>query len=88
MKANNGDMLRAAAVAGLGVVRSPTFIVGRDLYEGRLEPVLTEFEETGRGIYALYPHNRHLSAKVRAFVDFLAARFGDTPEWDRPCPET
>lgn len=88
MKANNGDMLRAAAVAGLGIVRSPTFIVGRDLYEGRLKPVLMDYEETGRGIYAVYPHNRHLSAKVRAFVDFLAARFGDMPEWDRPCPES
>ena len=36
------------------------------------------------GIFALYPHNRHLSAKVRAFVDFLVARFGPGGDWDRP----
>jgi DNA-binding transcriptional LysR family regulator len=71
MRGNNGDLLRSAAVAGRGVVRSPTFIVGCDLVEGRLEQVLAEFEDDDRGIYAVYPHNRHLSAKVRAFVDFM-----------------
>ncbi|PIW26148.1 MAG: LysR family transcriptional regulator [Rhodospirillales bacterium CG15_BIG_FIL_POST_REV_8_21_14_020_66_15] len=81
MRCNNGDVLRAAAMAGLGVIRSPTFIVGCDLQEGRLERVLADFEEQDRGIYAVYPYNRHLSAKVRAFVDFLAARFAD-PLWD------
>jgi DNA-binding transcriptional LysR family regulator len=80
MRGNNGDLLRAAAVAGLGVVRSPTFIVGCDLVEGRLEQVLAEYEDDDRGIYAVYPHNRHLSAKVRAFVDFMATRFAD-PIW-------
>ncbi|MEQ9683814.1 MAG: LysR family transcriptional regulator, partial [Rhodospirillales bacterium] len=77
MRGNNGDLLRAAAVAGLGIVRSPTFIVGCHLVEGRLEQVLAEFEDDDRGIYAVYPHNRHLSAKVRAFVDFMAKRFAD-----------
>jgi len=80
MRGNNGDLLRAAAVAGLGVVRSPTFIVGCHLVEGRLEQVLAEYEDDDRGIYAVYPHNRHLSAKVRAFVDFMAKCFAD-PQW-------
>lgn len=80
MRGNNGDLLRSAAVAGRGVVRSPTFIVGCDLVEGRLEQVLAEYEDDDRGIYAVYPHNRHLSAKVRAFVDFMAKRFAD-PKW-------
>ena len=48
--------------------------------EGRLEQVLAEYEDDDRGIYAVYPHNRHLSAKVRAFVDFMAKRFAD-PIW-------
>ena len=82
MRCNNGEVLRTAAVAGQGVIRSPTFIVGPELQAGRLEAVLQEYEERDRGIYAVYPHNRHLSAKVRAFVDFLADRFGDAPEWD------
>ncbi len=80
MRGNNGDLLRSAAVVGRGVVRSPTFIVGCDLVEGRLEQVLAEYEDDDRGIYAVYPHNRHLSAKVRAFVDFMAKRFAD-PKW-------
>ena len=84
MQCNNGDVLRQAALAGLGIIRSPSFIVGCDLQAGTLEAVLTEYEETHRGIYAVYPHNRHLSAKVRAFVDFLAERLGEDPEWDRP----
>jgi DNA-binding transcriptional LysR family regulator len=83
LRGNNGDMLRAAAVAGRGIIHSPTFIVGADLQAGRLECVLTEFEEEARGIYAVYPQNRHLTAKVRAFVDFMTARFGDSPAWDR-----
>ena len=78
MRGNNGDLLRAAAVAGLGVVRSPTFIVGCDVVEGRLEQVLTEYEDDDRGIYAVYPHNRHLSAKVRAFMEFTQATLQKT----------
>ncbi|MBT4464710.1 MAG: LysR family transcriptional regulator, partial [Rhodospirillaceae bacterium] len=49
--------------------------------------VLTEFMETDLSIYAVYPHNRHLSAKTRAFVDFMANRFGPEPDWDT-CVET
>ena len=63
--------------------------LGAELRAGLLAPVLTEFCDADTGIYALYPHSRHVSPKVRAFVDFLAARFGPTPPWDaglRPAP--
>ena len=84
---NSGDMSLAAARAGLGVVRLPRFICGPDLAAGRLEAVLAEAMPPPPGIFALYPHNRHLSAKVRAFVDFLVARFGPGCDWDhRPAP--
>jgi DNA-binding transcriptional LysR family regulator len=83
MKANNGEILRDAATAGVGVIFSPTFIVGDSVKRGVLEPALTDFEEAPMGIHAVYPHNRHLSAKVRAFVGFLAERFGGEPGWDR-----
>ncbi|MDP6571960.1 MAG: LysR family transcriptional regulator [Rhodospirillales bacterium] len=82
--ANNGEALSAAAIAGTGVALLPTFIAGPDLRAGRLRAVLGDYEETGPSIYAVYPHARHLSAKVRAFVDFLAARFGPEPYWDAP----
>lgn len=83
---NNGDLLRAAAVAGLGLTFAPRFIVGRDLRAGRLVPVLEEHVQATGGIWALYPANRHLSAKVRAFVDHAIAALGPVPPWER-CEE-
>ena len=79
LTANNGDVLRQAAVGGLGVVAMPVFIVCDDLRAGRLEPVLRDWEPPTRGIYAVYPHNRHLSAKVRAFIDHLVAALDPAP---------
>jgi DNA-binding transcriptional LysR family regulator len=81
LSANNGDALRAAAIAGNGVVFLPTDIIGADLAAGRLQP-LAQFQPIEMKIYALYPTRRHLSAKVRTFVDFLAERFGPDPYWD------
>jgi len=88
LKANNGDALREAAMAGLGVCLAPTFIVGPDLRAGRLAVALEAFEDPAPAIHAVYPHRRHLSAKVRAFVDFLAERFGPRPYWDDGSPPT
>lgn len=80
---NNGDILRAAAVHGNGITLLPTFIVGPDIAAGRLTIVLPDHPPVGLGIYALYAPNRFLAAKTRVFVDFLSARFGDEPKWDR-----
>ncbi|MET0278130.1 MAG: LysR family transcriptional regulator [Pseudorhodoplanes sp.] len=80
---NNGDVLRAAAVNGNGITLLPTFLVGPDIGAGRLSIVLPSFPPVGLGIYALYAPNRFLAAKTRVFVDFLSARFGDKPDWDR-----
>lgn len=82
LKANNGDVLREAALAGLGVCLAPTFLVGDDVRAGRLVTALDGFAEDSLTIYAVYPHRRHLPAKVRAFVDFLVGRFGPHPYWD------
>ena len=79
---NNGDALRVAALGGMGLTILPTFIVGRDLQAGTLVSVLADFMSQQLGLHALYPHARHLSPKVRAFVDFLAERFGPRPYWD------
>jgi DNA-binding transcriptional LysR family regulator len=80
MHANNGHVLAEAALAGQGVVFSPTFIRGQAIRDGLLEPALVEYEAEPIGIHAVYPPNRHLSAKVRAFIDFLAARFAGPEE--------
>ena len=79
---NNGDALRAAALRGLGMAYLPTFLVGGDLQEGTLVTVLEQFVPQDMSMSAVYPHARHLSPKVRAFVDFLAERFGPRPYWD------
>lgn len=84
LRANNGNALRQAAAAGLGVVATPVFMACDDLRAGRLEPVLRDYEAQRRGIYAVYPHNRHLSAKVRAFVDYLAEALNPAP-WEDAC---
>ncbi len=81
-QANNGDALRLAAREGLGLVTLPTFIAGDDLRSGALRAVLADYALPEGAVYAVYPHNRHLSAKVRAFVDFLVERFGPRPYWE------
>jgi DNA-binding transcriptional LysR family regulator len=83
---NNGDALRAATLRGFGLAVLPSFLIGRDFQSGALVSVLAPFMPQDSAVYAVYPHARHLSPKVRAFVDFLAERFGPDPYWDRPDP--
>ncbi|WP_045226341.1 LysR family transcriptional regulator [Methyloterricola oryzae] len=82
MEANVADALRIAAISGLGLVLLPTYMVGQDLRKGRLQAVLTNFIPSPLEIHAVYPHRKHLSAKVRTFVDFLHERFHPTPYWE------
>ena len=77
LHSNNGDLLAAAAVAGVGIAYEPEFILGPDLKAGRLVPILSAYSSPLGPIYAAYPSRRYLSAKVRAFVDFLAERFAN-----------
>jgi DNA-binding transcriptional LysR family regulator len=81
LRANNGDLLRVAALGGAGIVLQPRFLVGADLRAGRLQAVLTDYECRELGIYAVYPSRKYLSAKVRTFIDFLVERFGPNPDW-------
>jgi len=81
MHANNGEMLAAAAAEGIGIALEPDFIVAADLAAGRLARILKDYAPTPTGIYAVYPSRRHLSAKVRVFVDFLAERFAAPGGW-------
>jgi DNA-binding transcriptional LysR family regulator len=88
LQTNNGDALCAAVVAGGGIARLPTFIAGPDMLAGRLTPILTQYRIAEIAIYAVYPPGRHLSVKVRSFVDFLVPRFGECPSWDVWMPTT
>jgi DNA-binding transcriptional LysR family regulator len=82
LRANNGDALMAAALAGQGLIYQPTFIVGDALREGTLVRVLDGYPTYQPGIHAVLPSARQAPAKVRAFIEFLARRFGPEPEWD------
>lgn len=82
-RANNGEVLRELALAGRGLVLTPTFLVGEDLGSGRLRSVLGAYRVPETAVHAVYPQRRYLSPKVRAFVDFVAARFGPEPYWER-----
>jgi DNA-binding transcriptional LysR family regulator len=81
-KSNNGEVTRALLLEGLGIALLPTFLVAEDLRSGRLESVLAEELESVIPIHALYPHRKHLSAKVRVFVDHLVNHCGPQPYWD------
>ncbi len=82
-RTNNGDALLAAALSGMGFAHLPAFIIGHNLRTGKLRSVLVEYEEPAMDIYALYPHRRHLSMKVRVFIDFIVARFASGLYWDQ-----
>ena len=74
LHANNGRMLAALAVEGAGVVCEPDFILGPDIARGALVPILADWKLPAIAIHAAYPSRRHLSAKVRAFVGYLAEK--------------
>ncbi|HET7096835.1 MAG TPA: LysR family transcriptional regulator [Casimicrobiaceae bacterium] len=74
---NNGRFLIGLAAEGIGISREPDFISAPELRAGRLKPILKQFEPPPLPIYVVYPSRRHLSAKVRAFADFLAERFAN-----------
>jgi DNA-binding transcriptional LysR family regulator len=80
-RANSGRMLSAMAAAGMGIVLEPDFIVAPDIGSGALVQVLPEYGPPRSPIAAVYPSRRHLSAKVRSLVDFLAARYAEKAEW-------
>jgi DNA-binding transcriptional LysR family regulator len=81
-RSNSAEMLRAAALDGIGITVLPTWAVGEPLRAGALRRVLEAWEPPASTIYAVYPGNRLMSMKVRAFVDHLARCFGRTPYWD------
>jgi DNA-binding transcriptional LysR family regulator len=82
LKANNPQLLHEAALNGEGIEYNPTFIVGPDVAAGHLAALLPSYTPVETELSVVYPPARQLSAKVRSFVDFLAARFAGKPEWD------
>jgi DNA-binding transcriptional LysR family regulator len=84
MRTNNGEMLRAAAQAGLGICLLPSFIAAPAIEDRSVEVILRDFPLEEGALHAVMPPGRAVTARVRALVDFLVARFGPEPAWD-PC---
>ena len=82
LQMNNSLALREALLKGAGVTLTPTFVVGSDIKAGLLMAVLTEYRALEVSIYAVYPQRKHLSPKVRAFIDYLSEQIDDPPYWE------
>ncbi len=82
LKASTGDFLKDAAVEGRGIILVPSFIAYKEIERGTLISILNDYKTPQVDAYAIYPQTRHLSQRVRAFVDFLVKRFEGTPYWD------
>jgi DNA-binding transcriptional LysR family regulator len=81
--ANNGDFLCDLAIAGHGIILTPSFIAWRAIAAGELVPLMPGHWPPHLNAYAVYPKTRYLSRRARVFIDFLAERFGENPYWDQ-----
>ena len=81
--ANNGSFLSDMAVAGHGILITPTFISWQSLALGELVPIMQDYTLLNVNAYAVYPQTRHLSRRTRLLIDFLVERFGNNPYWDQ-----
>lgn len=79
---NNGDMIRDAAIAGLGIALLPAFIAGPAIGEGKLVAIDVGYRPEAEFIYMAHPEGRNPSAKLRAVAEHLRKTFGDPPYWD------
>jgi DNA-binding transcriptional LysR family regulator len=83
LETDDMDAVRSAVLAGLGIGLLPSYMVGSELRQGQLIPLLREYQAIPEsGIYLVYLPNRTLPSRVRALIDFLVARFGPTPPWE------
>ena len=83
LRFSNAEACLAAAEAGLGITRVPSFMAGPRFRTGSVKPLLRGFEDRPLGVHVLYPPGRHLAIKVRVLVDFLSAQYRGEPPWDR-----
>jgi len=83
LRANNGDVLLQAGINGLGILSITTFIAHKAIKNHQLKLILPDYKIKEESVYAIYPTQRHLPARVRTLIDYLVECFGDTPYWDK-----
>ena len=79
LRTNSWVAIRGAALAGQGIAMIPIVLGGEDAEAGRLTRVLPDYDTGEIAVHAIYPAGRHLSFKVRSFLDFLVKRLHDEP---------
>ena len=79
---NNSLAIREAVLSGLGIARMPTFAIGEDIKNGKLISLFGNYEIPEVSIFLIYPQRRHLSPKIRAFVEYMASQISYVPTWD------
>lgn len=77
MMSNNSSLELAFAVAGQGIVSLPQFCLNDELETGKLVQLFTDLPTTYIDVFVVYPTRKHLSTKVRAFIDFIVAELGE-----------
>lgn len=80
---NSASAVRDALIGGIGIGFCPEFAVARHLKSGRLVTLFDDLVPTTYGVYLVYPHRNHLSAKVRSFLDFAVDWYSPLPPWDK-----
>lgn len=83
LRFSNAEACVQAALAGLGIVRVPTFVAGDQLRSGALVPILKAYDVPPIALYAVYPPARHLANKTRVIIDYLAEAFSGQPAWEQ-----
>jgi DNA-binding transcriptional LysR family regulator len=83
LRSNIADALRVAAINGSGLAQLPSYMIGLDIQSGRLKPVLEKYEPGALPINLIYAHRKHMSVKVRSFVDYMQGYFETPPYWDK-----
>ncbi|WP_312054048.1 LysR family transcriptional regulator [Pantoea brenneri] len=79
---DSSEAIRASALSGFGIVHLPTYLIGEDLRKGRLIPILQDYPFTAEPIRLIYPSKRHLSPRIRAFIDLLVERWQQQLPWE------
>jgi DNA-binding transcriptional LysR family regulator len=83
LKTNMADSLRVAAINGSGLIQLPSYMIGLDIQAGKLKPVLEKYEPKPTPINLIYAHRKHMSLKIRSFVDYMKNYFETPPYWDK-----
>ena len=88
LSGNTVQVLRKAALAGLGIALLPSTLTRREIRAGLLVPVLPQYHRRGHGVHLVYASRRHLPSAVSAFIELVAAKLGDFEDLTMKTPET